>query len=79
MADQSQVIAVAAGLLSLGCRRGATQILFNAALQRQAAEQGDFSEWTPSGPVPLRRKPAEQPDPANDHVAPSQKPASPLA
>ena len=79
MADQSQVTAVARWLLRSGARRGATQVLFNAALQRQAAEERDRTEWTPSGRIPLRRKPAEQPDPANDHVAPSQNPASPLA
>lgn len=56
MADQSQVIAVSAGRLRHGACRGAAQVLFNAALQRQAAEERDRTEWTPSGPIPLRRK-----------------------
>jgi len=37
------------------------------AAQTQAAEGLNLTQWTPQGPIPLRRKAAEQPDAANDH------------
>lgn len=37
------------------------------AAQTQAAESLNLTQWTPQGPIPLRRKAAEQPDAANDH------------
>lgn len=72
MTDQTQVIPAAGRLLGLGAFRGAAQVLFNAALQREAADRRDLTEWTPSGAVPLRtRQPTEHLNPANDHATPS--------
>lgn len=34
--------------------------------QEKAAEAVNLAEWTPDGPLPLGRKPAEQPHAAND-------------
>jgi hypothetical protein len=53
----------------MGAFRGSAQVLFNAALQRQAADDRHLSQWTPSGPVPLsRRQPAEHLHAVNDHL-----------
>ena len=72
MSHQSQVIPTARRLLGLGAFHGAAQVLFNVALQREATDRRDLTEWTPSGSVPLRtRKSAEHLNPANDHVEPS--------
>lgn len=72
MTDQRQVIPTAARLLGLRAFQGAAQVLFHAALQREAADRRDLSQWTPSGPVPLRpRKTAEHFNPANDHASTS--------
>jgi hypothetical protein len=69
MTDQTQVIPAARRLLRLGAFYGAAQVLFNAALQREAADRCDLSQWTPAGAVPLRtRQPTEHFNPANDHV-----------
>lgn len=67
MTDQPDVIPVADGLCRLSAFRGAAQILFNAALQRQAAEVRQLTEWTPQGRLPLRRKAAKHSAAANDH------------
>ena len=72
MTDQTQVIPAARRLLGLGAFRGAAQVLFNAAVQRQAAERLDGSEWTPFGALPLRERPEPHPHAANDHLTPSQ-------
>ena len=72
MSHQLEVIPTARRLLGLGAFHGAAQVLFNAALQREAADRRDLTEWTPSGSVPLRpRKSAEHLNPANDHATPS--------
>lgn len=72
MTDQAKVIPAARRLMGLRAFHGAAVILFNAALQREAADRRDLTEWTPSGAVPLRtRKSAEHLNPANDHVEPS--------
>lgn len=70
MTDQSQVIPLARHLRSIGAFKGAAQVLFNAALQRQSAEVRDLKAWSPHGPMPLR---ASQPHlhASNDHVEPS--------
>lgn len=69
MSHQLEVIPTARRLLGLGAFRGSAQILFNAALQRKAADRRDLTEWTPSGSVPLLpRKSAEHLNPANDHL-----------
>lgn len=44
MADQLEVIAVAHRLHACGARLGASQILFNALSQRQAAQAGDLAQ-----------------------------------
>lgn len=72
MSHQLEVIPAARRLMALGAFRGSAQVLFNAALQRKAADRRDLTEWTPSGSVPLRpRKSAEHLNPANDHATPS--------
>lgn len=43
------------------------------AAQKQAAEVCDLTQWTPGGPVPLRRKATEHPHAANDHSLPSSE------
>ncbi len=57
---QPDVIPAAGRLLRLHAFRGAAEILFNAALQGQAAKVPDLTEWTPDGPLPLRRRPEKQ-------------------
>ena len=47
--------------------------------QTKAAQDCDLRQWTPSGPIPLRRKAAEQPDAANDHLPASEQPGGNLA
>ena len=39
------------------------------AAQKQAAEACDLQQWTPGGPIPLRRKSTEHPAAANDREA----------
>lgn len=65
--DELQVIPLARRLIDGRAFRGAATVLFHAALQRQAAEVRQLTEWTPQGRLPLRRKPAEHSDAANDH------------
>jgi len=74
-ADHAQVAAVAQRLYALGARRGAFLILCNAAVQREAADLRDLSKWTPGGPLPLGRKPAEKLNAANDQDLPSASPS----
>ena len=64
--DQTQVLATIGDLLAVGARRGAAQILFNAALiaQREAAEVRDLSQRPAFG---RRVKAAPEPHAANDH------------
>lgn len=48
------------------------------AAQTKAAEACDLTQWTPSGPIPLRRRPEPHLTAANDeHPTPSE-PASPV-
>jgi hypothetical protein len=78
MSDQSQVIPVARRLLGLGAFRGAATVLFNAAVQRQAAQVHDLRQWTPDGPRPIRRKAEKHLHAANDHDRAS-KPSATIA
>lgn len=78
MSDQTQVIPVARRLIRLRAFRGAATILFNAALQREATDRSDLTQWTPSGPAPLRLKPQKQLHAANDHDRAS-KPSATIA
>lgn len=69
MSDQTQVIPAARRLMASGAFQGAATIIFNAALQREAAEVRDAREWTPSGLIPLRaRKPQPHLHASNDHL-----------
>lgn len=79
MTDQTQAVTVAHRLAGLGCHRGAFLVLVNAAAQRQAAEVRDRQEWTPSGPIPLRRRAAENLNAANDHSNAPEKPSGTVA
>lgn len=67
MSHKAQVIPTAERLIRLRAFKGAATILFNAALQREAAEVRDLKAWSPNGPMPLR---ASQPHlhASNDHL-----------
>lgn len=75
VADQSQVIPTARGLLAIGARGGAALVLFNAAIQRHAAERADATQWSIWGRLPDRRQAAEHLNPANDEHEASDRPA----
>ena len=45
-------------LLSFGAHRGAAQVLFNAAFQREAKVRAALAAWSPNGPIPLILRPA---------------------
>lgn len=45
-------------LLSFGAHRGAAQVLFHAALQREAKVRAALAAWSPNGPIPLILRPA---------------------
>lgn len=75
-ADQAEVLSVAHRLHACGARLGASQVLFNALSQGQAAQAGDLPQRPAFG---RRVKAAEQPHAANDHQLASEQPASPVA
>lgn len=78
--DQLQVIRLAGRLIDGRAFRGAATVLFNAALQRQAAEVRDLTQWSPQGRIPLRRKAAPNLTAANDeHPATSEQPGGTVA
>lgn len=64
--DQSEAVRVSRRLAGLGARRGAFQVLMAASAQRQPAEVHDLRQWTPDGPLPLRRKAEKHLHAAND-------------
>lgn len=69
MTDKTQVfLPVVHRLLGLGCHRGAAQILFNAAVQRQTADRSDLRQWTPGGMIPLGPKAEKHLHASNDHL-----------
>ena len=70
MTDQPEMIAAAGRLVRLHAFRGAARVLFNAAVQRQAAEVTDLSQRPAFG---RRVKPTEHPAAANDHALPSSE------
>lgn len=76
MTDQTKMALPAARrLLGLGARMGAAQVLFYAAIQRQAAEVTNL----PQRPFGRRVKPQPKPHAANDHTSTPEKPSGTVA